>query len=333
MKLDDLENYRNNNGYINIDNTGFIGNPESRETRGSQEREKDWLELEDTSVLLRTELFTDEETQNYCNYAELIFEELAKQVDFSSAHYDLIQYKGKNGVLSQKVNIPNEEFFPLINFVNSPKELEPYISVSVDLEDVFKDLKKVFKSPEFYPEEIFKVTHDFAKMLVLDTFTMSTDRHLENCGVLISNGDEGKKHVKFSPTFDNECCLMLDMPKTELERLNEKNFGIEARSELQEPLIALSENYDDSIPNWQNTIEFLADEDIRNDIFNFAEKCSKELNIEKAIDSVEQRIHSKVPDIAKQTATKAFNYRKEQIIEALMLDLVIKEKPDNHEYI
>ncbi len=95
MKLNDLEKYRNEDGYIDIDATEFVATPENREDRGSQEREKDWMNLEDASVLLRTELFTDEETKNYCNYAELLFEELAKQVEFPSAHYDLIKYKGK----------------------------------------------------------------------------------------------------------------------------------------------------------------------------------------------------------------------------------------------
>lgn len=53
------------------------------------------MDLDDASILLRTGLFTDYEIQNYCNYAELIFEELAKQIDFSSTHYNLITYKGK----------------------------------------------------------------------------------------------------------------------------------------------------------------------------------------------------------------------------------------------
>lgn len=143
MKLEDLENYRDENGYINIDRTGFSGNSDSREIRGSQEREKDWMNLYDASILLRTELFTDDETQNYCNYAELIFEELARQIDFPATRYDLITYKGKKGGLSQRVNKENEDFFPLANFVDSPKGLEDYSSVSIDLENIFKDFKKM----------------------------------------------------------------------------------------------------------------------------------------------------------------------------------------------
>lgn len=61
------------------------------------------------------------------------------------------------------------------------------------------------------------------------------------------------------------------------------------------------------------------------DIFNFAANCSKKLDIKEAIKSVEQRILSTVPELAKQTAIKSFTYRKDQIIETLMLDLTIDE--------
>ncbi len=206
--------------------------------------------------------------------------------------------------------------------------MEDCASVSINLETVMPNFKRALKSSEFYSDEIFETTQDFLKMLILDTFTMSTDRHLQNCGIIVSNGDNGKKHIRFSPLIDNECCLMLDIPSKELSSLNNKLFGIGTRANFQEPLIALSEN-DYDVPNWQNTIEYLADEEIRKDLFDFAEQCSEKLNIEEAIKSVEERIKSKIPDVAKQTATKGFNYRKELIIEALMLDLTINEDPDD----
>lgn len=56
MKLEDLENYRDENGFIDMDlaineNKLEIGN----ELRGSQNRDKFWVFLDDTEVLVRSE--------------------------------------------------------------------------------------------------------------------------------------------------------------------------------------------------------------------------------------------------------------------------------------
>ena len=287
---------------------------EDRETRGSQVREKDWWELEDTSILLRTELFTDEETSNFCNYAELIFEELAKQINFKSAHYDLIKYKGKKGVLSQDVRQESEEMHTLSEFVPTNKDYE---NVVVNLEDVLIAFKELIHSGEFYKEDILNTRDDFVKMLILDCYTMSVDRHLENCALLTSKGEDGKKHIKFAPTFDNECSFMLDIPKCELEKMKKDSIQLESRANLQEPLILLSDSKE-----WQDTLDFLTQSE---KYFDFASDCSEKLDIQKAISDVEKRIGKQLPDLAKSTAINAFEYRKQVIIEELGLDLNIDD--------
>lgn len=95
MKLEDLENYRDENGFIDMDlaineNKLETGN----ELRGSQNRDKFWVFLDDTEVLVRSENL-DECAKDYTIYAELLVEELAKQVGIDCAHYDAMKYNGK----------------------------------------------------------------------------------------------------------------------------------------------------------------------------------------------------------------------------------------------
>lgn len=324
MNLRDLEMYRDSEGYIDIDKTGFVAKPEDREQRGSVEREKDWMKLEDTNILLRTELFTDDEEKNFCNFAELIFEELSKQIDYPCAHYDLIKYKGQKGVLSQDVRHSGEEFYTLKDIVGELGEDVGSSSVPVDFEDIIQSIKDLLKSDEIYKEDVLNLSKDFAKMLILDTYTLSTDRHMENCGVIITPGESGKKHIKFAPVFDNECSLMLDIPISELGELNKSREYIKRRTDVQEPLIALSsENSDPYMNAWQNTLDFLTEQD---EFFDFASDCNDKLDIKKAIESVELRIGVRIPDLAKDIAIKTFTERREQIREELLLDLDMEKK-------
>lgn len=332
MKIKDLEQYRNEDGYIDIDKTGFVARPEDRELRGSIEREKDWMKLEGTSVLLRTELFKDDEERNFCNYAELIFEELAKQVDYPCAHYDLIQYKGQKGVFSQDVRQLGEEFYTLSEIIGYRGEFQGSSSTPIDFENIMQGFKEMMQNQEFYGEEVLQLSKDFAKMLILDTYCMSTDRHTENCGVIIVPGENGKKHVKLAPLIDNECSLMLDIPIYELEEMNDSAFGIDYRADVQEPLIALSdENSEPGISKWQDMLEFLAEKD---EFFDFANLCNEKLDIEKAVKSVEIRTGIEIPELAKDTAIKGFISRRSAIRDALLLDLTMDDpKIENNDII
>lgn len=323
MKLEELENYRKADGFINIDDTQYAKQDNFRETRGSQEREKDWIQLEDCNVLLRTELFGGEES-NYCNYAELIVEELAKQVDFPSAHYDLITYKGKRGVLSQDVRKRGEEFHTLMEFIGAEKETSRYSSVPIDFDFVINGFRQMMKNQEFYPEEVLDACKDLSKLLIFDTYVMGTDRHTENIGLLTSLGEDGKKHMKLAPAFDNECSLMLDIPSIEMQDMLDSPLSIQIRSELQEPLIALSdEESEPEVNKWEEMIELLTEKE---EFFDFAKKCNENMNIEEAIQKVEERIGHSIPTLAKTIAEKSFNHRKQQLCETLLLDLEIKEE-------
>lgn len=79
MKLKDLEIYRDKDGFIDMDLALKENNFETiNELRGAQNRDKFWIILDDVKVLLRNE---NMEECEYRIYAELLMEELAKQVN------------------------------------------------------------------------------------------------------------------------------------------------------------------------------------------------------------------------------------------------------------
>lgn len=91
-KLEDLEFFRDEKGFIDLSKADIKITSESREKKGTQERLKNWVDFDGKKVLIRGEV-----VDNYSVYAELIVEEIAKELGIETAHYDLIKIKDEGG--------------------------------------------------------------------------------------------------------------------------------------------------------------------------------------------------------------------------------------------
>ena len=351
MKLNELEKYRDkNSGRIDIDAL-LEENSVSKitELRGASNKEKDWLKLEDTDVLIRTENL-DSEGAIYTTYAELIFEELAKQVDIPCAHYDLVKYKGKNGVLSQNVVNKNESLVLMDDLLNcTNREHDIGDDQNIHVEDAINSFYTFYNEyNDFSKEEYKKMSKDFLNMAIFDIYTMSTDRHAENMGIIFSvKGD--KSSARLAPMFDNECSLMLDSPEEKIEKLLKNRMSLMSYAELESQKIYYTEDYEndtyegedifnDFLDNmlkqngtdtnersdWQTTIYNISE--LGESQMEFIKKCDKNLNIDEALKSVEERIGVKLPEKLCEFASATFNTRKLLINEELMLYKLDEEK-------
>ena len=94
--IEELEQFRDENGFIDLSAAGIRITPESREIVGNPNRVKNWVDFNGRKVLIKGEIILDEE-KNYGIYAELIVEEIAKQSGQKNAHYDLMKMKNENG--------------------------------------------------------------------------------------------------------------------------------------------------------------------------------------------------------------------------------------------
>lgn len=114
-----------------------------------------------TEVLVRSENL-DECAKDYTIYAELLVEELAKQVGIDCAHYDAMKYNGKSGVISKNVldKKKDEGMFDIRSI--SSKKLVP--NDLVDIVDIFSAIENLAKtediSKEFGKKSIFRCCKD-----------------------------------------------------------------------------------------------------------------------------------------------------------------------------
>lgn len=311
MKLEDLENYRDVEGYINMDEVLSSEDFDIlKETRGSQNRDKFWITLEDANIMVRTSNL-DAENVEYTNYAELIVEELAKQVDIPCAHYDLVKYKGQKGVYTKNVLERKNESLILAKTLLDQTDTDDDYILTVSIDDLFKSYNNFRRYDDIQKDQIGKMCLDTAKQAIFETFTMATDSHPENIGyIYYSDGKE--KSVTLSPLFDNECSLMLDQPMERIDEMLENRNLLERYVQLQNQLIVIPESErDEENLDWQDMLFYLCDDS--DSCMEFAEKCSKSLDIEKAVENVEKRIHTKLPDKLKEYVKVCFNSRKQMI--------------------
>ena len=312
MKLQDLEKFRDNEGFIDFDKIlklyekGLIDGFQEGlpETRGSAEKFKHWFELEDCDILARSTMFTDE-IATYTEYAELITEELAKQVEIPCAHYDLIKVNGINGNLSVNI-IEDEDRQSLTALSQNQASLEVMKGSTID--EVIEKINYFSVTQGIERDSIKSINRELIKRVIFDIYTMQTDRHLGNISLLY-DGDE----LKLSPLYDNECSLMLDKTKSDIDDIlksEDKDKKIKIYASLQEGCINLDDE-DRTIDSagWEDMLYFLCDEP--GYARDFAKECSTKLNIDKAIENVEKRIGAEIPKQAKEFATLGFNQRKE----------------------
>ena len=197
MKAEELNSYRDNDGYIDyskFEEEKGNGLETIDEDRGSGSRDKKWVTFEDTRVMLRNDQF-EKDGAKFTTYQELIFEELAKQVNVPTAHYDLIKRDGKKGVLTYNV-VDQEEnkglsMYSLADFMGEIGIKNQNFNYNIT--DAYDAIKNYCKKMNIDKEQYSKAMVDFTKMQVLDLFLSSTDRHPENISFLYGVDEKTNK--------------------------------------------------------------------------------------------------------------------------------------------
>ena len=334
----DIEKYREN-GFINMDklineNKEIIKSIK-REIRGSQNRDKDWINVNEKSILLRTENMSEDNVNNIV-YSELLSEEIARQVGIEAAHYDLITYKGKKGVLSECICKPDEELITissLLNRFNITKSTEDSMDF-IAIENVMKVINKLASYDSRYSkEDIEKLKQDFLKIAVYDLFTLNTDRNGQNFSIIHSNDG-----IKMAPIYDNEHSLGANLDEDIINEININSKYARLRSDMLIPVIEcleetnkeISDNWKDYSPryeernskpyNWQALVFLIGEDSGYDEITDFFNNCYNNIDIDKAITEVEKRIGESIPENYKRCVNKLYEERSKFINDALILD-------------
>ena len=143
--FEELGEYRSPDGYIDFDRVVEENEVETkREYRGNVNREKDWIEIEGGSVLVKT----DADGQPNSEYSELISCALAKQAGIETAQYDMVRYKGETGLITKNMCKPGEEMISIYELIGNGPDSE-ICPDTIDIYHVFDNLDEKLQAEGF----------------------------------------------------------------------------------------------------------------------------------------------------------------------------------------
>lgn len=312
----DLDRFRQDDGYINLDELNIEFTIGSREMMGTEDRDKNWIDFNGRKALFKETMMIDE-VPNASAYSELIVEKLAKQVGIECAHVDLVRKDGKSGILSYSILKEGEQLYSLDSFIGETRENDGYID-TIDLVDMLKKTMDSMKKEGLSKQDIQNMVIDIQKRLAFDMFIGETDRHTENISIL---EDENGK-LKLAPLYDNEHSLMLDMDNELLEKLAKNPIGLRRSIDCCDPKTSVIPEAGKKVALWKYTLDELCGND---DVYDFMMDCYEKLNIEQAIKDVEEQIHTEIPEYARIVATKSFGYRKQEIDKVMCMEYDVED--------
>lgn len=316
ITFEDLEKYRDNEGFINLDELNIELTEESREKIGNENRIKNWIEISGIKTLIKGECKIDEK-RNAGIYAELIVEELAKQAGIPSAYYDLVKIQGQYGVLSRSILQNNDDdLHTLQSLIGNTNFNEEYPEIS-DYLEVEEKLFTALEQEEIEKANIRKIIKDFRKQTAFFLMICSMDKYAENISLIsYINPDTKKKKERLAPIYDSECSLMLDMDLETLEKIQKNGLGLQRNVNMLDPKIAVLDGQYKS--PWKNTLDTICEDD---EIFDFITECCDNLNINEAMKNVERKIKAPIPRLVKSIASHVFKFRKNEIEKILYPEL------------
>lgn len=331
-RLEDLEQFRDKNGFIDLAKAGIEFIEGTREEAGNPSRVKNWIDFQGTKSLIKGEAIRDEE-QNYGIYAELIVEEVAKQVGQKTAHYDLIKFLGEDGkyhqgVLSVSVvETSNEQLVTLRDIIgDEPEETSDFIDTT-SYEFTIKKLEEELRRDGYDEQNIASVIMEYKKRLVFLLAVIETDQHTENIAFK-QRKVEGRNQIELSPNYDRESAFMLDNDISTIERLLEDYVGLRESVDRAHPRIGTIRSIEDGgfESYWKDTFEALCEDD---EVYDYYEQNIRGvIDIEAAMERVEQRTKAPLPEDVKLIVKHAYRIRNEQMEKIMDGEMEIEEQVD-----
>lgn len=330
--IEDLEQFRDENGFIDLTKAGVQFTEETREEAGNPSRVKNWVDFQGTKALIKGEAIRDEE-QNYGIYAELIVEEAARMVGQKTAHYDLIKFLGEDGeyhqgVLSVSVlEASNEQLVTLRDIIgDEPEETSDFIDTT-SYEFTVEKLEEELRRDGYDEENIASVVTEYKKRLVFLLAVIETDQHTENIAFKQRKVD-GKNRIELSPNYDRESAFMLDNDISTIKKLLEDYIGLRESVDRAHPRIGTLKTIEEGgfESFWKDTFEALCEDDEIYDYYE--EKIRGAIDIEEVIERVEQRTKAPLPEDIKLLVKHAYHLRNEQMEKIMDGEMTIEEQVD-----
>lgn len=331
FSIDELDAFRDNEGFIDLSKAGIKFTPGSREIIGNPNRVKNWVNFNGKKALVKGEAILESE-RNYGIYGELIAEEVARKLGLETAHYDLIKSTDENGkiflgVLSESiVDVSRGERLESLRSIIGDESVESgqFLDIT-SLDYTLNRLEQVLTLDGVSEEQINQVLTDYKKRLLLSIATLDTDKHVENIAFIRKKVD-GEEKIKLSPNFDSEASFLLDTDISTVNKLLDDYEALKESTNVADPrigtLVSKDEGGLDSV--WMDTLELLCEDD---EIYDFyAEKLEEQLDMDEIFECVERRIHAKIPEEAKLLAKYTYKTRNEDMQKVMSGEILEQEE-------
>lgn len=324
--LEELEQFRDEKGFIDLSRIGIKFGDDTREFVGNQDRIKNWVTFDGVQTLIKGEIKLEDGKPNYGIYAELIVEELSKLYGIPSAHYDLVKMKNPDGieelgVLSVSVVDKKKgeylESLASLTGIEVPEDDE--FDTTTSYEFTIEKLRERMNKNGASSEEIEKQLTELRKRLAYYMIIADADRHPENIAFIRhENGS-----MEMSPVFDSEASLLMDSDIETLKKLSQSVGNIIENSDWIDPRIVTENVSEENVKSpWKDTFqELLKDEKVRQycleTLMPFKEEADIAEFYDKAIQNVETRIGAKIPEEARMVSKMLYMYRVEEVAQLL----------------
>lgn len=203
--MDEFNQYRNKNGYIDLNKIP------DKYFYDSQSGRIEVYETMNDVYYYRHNLWARDDIR------EIINQEIAKQVECENAEYDLATLKGSIGIITRSFIGEKEIFKNGMDFLYS----SPYKRTENTLYNYLLALKK----RNVPKERIQEICRGMLENHILDIFSLQEDRSLYNLGFLEKAGN-----IRLAPRLDNEMSFLHDINSKInpfLEAPNKKQYIIE----------------------------------------------------------------------------------------------------------
>lgn len=320
--IEDLEQFRDENGFIDLTKAEIAFTAQSREVVGNPDRIKNWVNFNGQKALIKGEAILQDE-RNYGIYAELIVEEIAKQLGVETAHYDLIKTidEGGNevyGVLSESVvdSDKGEQLISLRDIIGDEPIGEGDFVDTTSLDFTIDKLRENLILDGYSENDVEKLIIDYKKRLAFSLAVIDTDKHTENIAFIKKKVD-GKDVISICPNFDSESALMLDNDYTTVEMLLSDYFGLQDSVNIAHPRIGTLKSKSKGGHNsfWKDTLEKLYEDD---EVLDYCDEVLQgTIDMDIVLANVEEKIKTNLPENVRYLAKYAFNIRNEEMTKVM----------------
>lgn len=202
LTVNDLQNLeRDENGRLILDSmTENVDYLVKEEDKGK--RRKRWFSFSDNDVLVK-----EVKEDTFEDYAELLVEQLCRQVGLPSAHYDLATYQGRPCVITEKfIKKKTEKLLSGKIFMEDSlqylEDNELYFRKSKGDQKELNNLEMIEQCLAFYlsDEKAKEVMKSFDMLFALNCFCYNGDIHLSNWSVIYDY--KADPSYRMAPNYD-----------------------------------------------------------------------------------------------------------------------------------